>query len=60
MKSVTNRALVAKKKNMYNQPTTEVVDLKTAGLMQGLVVSVNEGGGGNGTAGAPRRGDVID
>ena len=43
----------------YNQPTTEVVNLMTARLMDGLVVSINPGGGGGGEAGAPRRGDLI-
>ena len=44
---------------MYKKPMTEVTNLKTASLMQGIVVSVNEGGGGGGTAGMPKRGEVI-
>lgn len=38
---------------MYNQPTTEVTNLKTASLMQGVVISTNPGGGGGGDAHAP-------
>lgn len=45
---------------MYKKPTTDVMDIKTESLMQGIVVSVNESGHGGGTAGMPRRGDVIN
>ena len=45
---------------MYNKPTTEIMDLKGESLMGDLTVSTNPGGGGGGTAGAPRRGDIID
>lgn len=50
------------KKMKYNQPTTEVMDLKTTSLMQDLVVSFGNGGGGGSTpppVGAPRRGEII-
>ena len=53
MKSVTNRALVAKKK-MYNNPKTEVLPVNTEYMMQDVTVSVNQGGGG-GQAHAPVR-----
>ena len=45
---------------MYKKPITEVNDLKTTSLMQGLVVSF--GGDNGGTpppAGMPKRGDLI-
>ena len=48
-------------KNMYNQPTTEVINLKTASLMDGLVVSpgkVTDPASPPGV-GAPGRGDLI-
>ena len=46
----------------YNQPATEVFDLKSDALMQGLglVMSPNPGGGGGGKTEAPaRRGTLI-
>ena len=42
-------------KKMYNNPKTEVLPVNTEHVMQGLIVSVNEGGGGQGVAGAPQR-----
>ena len=48
---------MAKKKN-YNQPKTELFDVRLENLM--LTVSTNSGGGGGGSAHAPRRGDIID
>jgi hypothetical protein len=49
-------------KKMYNNPKTEVLPVHTEHVMQGLIVSVNEGGQGGGTAGAPARvgGEAID
>ena len=47
---------------MYKKPMTEVMDLKTASLMQGITVSL---GGNNGDTSSPppvqmpRRGEVI-
>ena len=39
MKNEVNRSFMDMKKKMYNQPMTEVQDLKTASLMQGIAVS---------------------
>lgn len=45
---------------MYKKPITEISAFEADSMMQGLVVSLNEGDGG-GVAGAPkRRGDIID
>ena len=44
---------------MYKQPTTEVLAVQTARMMQDVTVSTNAGGGG-GQAHAPKRGDIID
>ena len=47
---------------MYKNPKTEIMAVKTEFMMQGTTVSVNQGGGGGGVAGAPARqgGEVID
>ena len=47
---------------MYNQPKTEVMDLKTASLMQGITVSQGSGADPNTPppVNAPQRGDIID
>ena len=45
-------------KKMYNQPQTEILSVNTEYMMQDLTVSINEGGGGGGTAGAPARRSV--
>lgn len=58
MKSVTNRAFMAKKK-MYKQPETEVLAINTEYMMQDATVSVNTGGGGGGTAHAPGRSNPV-
>lgn len=47
------------KKKMYNQPAMEIASFLTERMMQDMTASVNEGGGGGGTAGAPRRGSLI-
>ena len=46
---------------MYNQPVTEVIDLKTASLMQGISVSPGKPGdpASPPTPKAPRRGALI-
>ena len=58
MKSVTNRAFMAKKK-MYKQPETEVLTVNSEHMMQDLTVSTNPGGGGGGTAHAPGRSNPV-
>lgn len=46
------------KKKIYNQPTTEVYNLRFENLM--LTMSAPAGGGGGGSTEAPRRrGDLI-
>ena len=45
------------KKIIYNQPTTDILEMNVENLM--LTVSVNGGGGGGGSAHAPAKGDVI-
>jgi hypothetical protein len=49
------------RKNMYNQPITEVIDLKTASLMQGMSVSPGTptDPASPPTPGAPGRGEII-
>ena len=42
-------------KRMYKQPETEITAVNTQRMMEGQNVSVNEGGGGGGEAGAPAR-----
>lgn len=44
-------------KKIYNQPTTDILEMNVENLM--LTVSVNGGGGGGGSAHAPAKGDVI-
>ena len=46
-------------KKMYNQPATEVVNLKTARLMDGLTVSLGGNPPDEGSAHAPKKGDRI-
>ena len=62
MKKEVNRSFMDMKKKMYNQPMTEVQDLKTASLMQGLSVSPGkaENPGSPPPAGMPRRGVGIE
>lgn len=45
---------------MYKQPTTEIMSVNTERMMDDLIVSVNPGGGGGGTAGMPRKGTPIE
>lgn len=47
---------------MYNQPATEVMDLKTVSLMQSVTVSVGSGADPNTPPPVqmPKRGDIID
>ena len=47
---------------MYIQPATEITVVNMEYIMNGAVVSINPGGGGGGTAGAPARkgGEPID
>ena len=48
---------------MYNKPATEVMDLKTASLMQGITTMSPAGGNGPGGTEAPALrggGDIID
>ena len=45
------------KKIIYNQPTTDILEMNVENLM--LTVSVNGGGGGGGSAHAPAKGEVI-
>ena len=45
---------------MYKNPKTEIMAVNTEYMMQDATVSVNQGGGGGGTAHAPARGEVID
>lgn len=59
MKSVTNRALWAKKKNMYIQPQTEVTTVNTEHVMQGFKVSDGGNPPDEGSAHAPLRGEII-
>ena len=48
-------------RKMYNQPTTDILSVKTTELMQGAVISINSGTDPNPTAGAPsRKGLPID
>ena len=42
-------------KAIYIQPTTETLVVNTEYIMEGAVISINPGGGGGGTAGAPAR-----
>ena len=44
-------------KRLYNQPKTEIFDVRLENLM--LTVSTNSGGGGGGSAHAPAKGDII-
>ena len=48
---------------MYKKPITEVAAVDTERLMDGLIISINTGsstsGGGGGTAGMPKRGEII-
>ena len=44
-------------KKIYNQPTTDILEMNVENLM--LTVSVNGGGGGGGSAHAPAKGEVI-
>ena len=48
-------------KKMYNNPKTEIMAVNMEYMMQDAIVSVNQGGGGGGVAGAPARqgGDLI-
>ena len=48
-------------KKIYNQPKTEIFDVRTDQLLQGLNVSVNGSGtpGGGGGMHAPKKGDII-
>lgn len=47
-------------KTNYIQPSVEILEINSAELMQGITVSVNNSGGGGGTAGMPgRKGDII-
>ena len=47
---------------MYKKPFTEVMDLKTASLMQGITVSMGSGADPSTPppVNAPKRGDIID
>ena len=62
MKNEVNRSFMDMKKKMYNQPMTEVQDLKTASLMQGLSVSPGKADDplSPPPAGMPRRGVGIE
>ena len=50
---------IGKIMKMYKEPKTEILSVNTQRMMQDIDVSIN-GGGGGGTAGMPRRGEVID
>ena len=55
MKNEVNRSFMDKKN--YNQPKTEIFNVRIENLM--LTVSTNSGGGGGGSAHAPKKGDII-
>ncbi len=53
-----NNAQILTNMKMYKKPIIEVTAVDTELMMQDLNVSINQGGG-PGTAGMPKRGEII-